>query len=99
HITLQYWAIYGETGRPNPADASLKPLSGALQQVQRVHGDLAFSVQHTENITGQAGTSAGLKGCMLEISENLRPRGDGLDLMANILFRLPPIPNSTGASQ
>jgi hypothetical protein len=91
--------IYGEPGRPNAADASLKPLSAALQQVERVHGDLAFSVQDTATITGQAGTSAGVKGGMLEISENLRPRGDGLDLMANISFRLPPIPNSSGPPQ
>jgi hypothetical protein len=98
-ITLQYWVIYGEPGRPNAADASLKPLSAALQQVERVHGDLAFSVQDTATITGQAGTSAGVKGGMLEISENLRPRGDGLDLMANISFRQPPIPNSSGPPQ
>src|SRR4029078_11623510 len=76
-ITLQYWVIYGEPGRPNAADASLKPLSAALQQVERVHGDLAFSVQDTATITGQAGTSAGVKGGMLEISENLSPHRHG----------------------
>ena len=98
-ITLQYWVIYGEPGKPNAADASLKPLSAALQQLERVHGDLAFSVQDTATITGQAGTSAGIKGGVLQVSENLRPRDDGLDLMAQISFRLPPIPGESGPPQ
>jgi hypothetical protein len=98
-IALQYWVIYGEPGKSNAADASLKPLSAALQQLERVHGDLAFSVLDTATITAQAGTSAGVKGEVLQISENLRPRGDGLDLTASISFRLPPIPNHSSPPQ
>jgi hypothetical protein len=93
-VTLQYWVIYGEPGKPDAADASLKPLSTVLQQLERTHGELGFSVQDTATITGQAGTSARAGGGSLEINENLRASGDSLDLMTQISFARKPVVHS-----
>jgi len=93
-VTLQYWVIYGEPGKPDAADASLKPLSTVLQQLKRVHGDLGFSVQDTATITTQAGTNARAGGGSLEVNQNLRASGDGLDLVTQISFARKPVVHS-----
>jgi len=90
-VTLQYWVIYGSPGKPDAADPSLKPLKDVLQQLERVHGELGFSVQDTASVTGQSGTSANFAGGSLQISSNLHASGDNLDLMAQISFARQPV--------
>src|SRR4029077_3229686 len=48
--TLQYWVLYGVPGKPDATDASLKPLNAVLQQLERLHGELGFSVQDAVSI-------------------------------------------------
>jgi hypothetical protein len=94
-ITLQYWVLYGDPGKP---DAALKPLSSVLEQLKRVHGEFGFSVQDTATITGLAGTNAAARGGALEINENLRANGDSLDLIAQISFKQPFAPANGGSA-
>jgi hypothetical protein len=54
-VTLQYWVIYGAPGKAAAADASLKPHGAVVQQLERMHGDLGFSVlDSTSLVTGRA---------------------------------------------
>ena len=54
-VTLQYWVLYGEPGKPDATDGSLKPINAVLQQLKRAHGELGFSVQDTVSMTSQYG--------------------------------------------
>lgn len=85
-VTLQYWVIYGEPGKPDATDASLKPLNAVLQQLERVHGELGFSLQDSVSITTQSGSSGGSRGGSLSVSESLRASGDDLDLSTSLQF-------------
>jgi hypothetical protein len=85
-VTLQYWVLYGAPGKPDAADGSLKPLSAVLQQLERVHGELGFSVQDTVSITTQSGASGGSRGGSLSVNETLRASGDDLDLATSLQF-------------
>jgi len=89
-VTLQYWVIYGVPGKPTAADDSLKPLASVIQQLERAHGELAFSLEDTARITAQSGTGASAAGGLLQINENVRVSGDSLDLAAQISFTAPP---------
>jgi len=90
-VTLQYWVIYGVLGKPDTADALLKPLSAVLQQLERVHGDLGFSVQDSSTITTQSGASGSAHGGSLNIDQTLRASGDNLDLIAHVTFARRPV--------
>jgi hypothetical protein len=93
-VTLQYWVLYGEPGKPDAADASLKPLNPVLQQLERVHGELGFSVQDTASITTQSGTSAIAGGGPLQINQRVHASGDAVDLAAQISFTRAPLSQS-----
>ena len=85
-VTLQYWVIYGTPGKPDAADSALRPLGPVLQQLERVHGQLRFSVEDTASITAQAGTSASAVGGALQISQRVGANGDNVDVTAQISF-------------
>jgi hypothetical protein len=93
-VTLQYWVIYGEPGKPDAADPVLKPLNAVLQQLERVHGELGFSVQDIATLTAQSGTSANAHGGALQINQAVRASGDGVDLSAEISFARKPVVQS-----
>jgi len=84
--TLQYWVIYGAPGKPAATDAALKPPAAVVQQLERAHGDLSFSVVDTVSITTQSGAIGVAKGGSLNIDESLRSSGDDLDLNAHLQF-------------
>ena len=90
-VTLQYWVLYGIPGKPDAADASLKPLGAVLQQLERVHGELRFSVLDNVNITTQSGASGSSHGGSLNIDETVRAGGDDLDLIARLNFAPRPL--------
>jgi hypothetical protein len=93
-VTLQYWVIHGEPGKPDAASAALKPLDAVLQQLERAHGELGFSVQDTATITAQSGTSAMAAGGALQIGERVRATGDSVDLSAQLSFTQQPMSQS-----
>jgi hypothetical protein len=90
-ITLQYWVIYGAPGKPSAADAALKPLGAVVQQLERAHGDLGFSVLDTTSLTTQSGSSGGTRGGTLNVDQTPRASGDDLDLTARLEFAPKPI--------
>ncbi|HVS25427.1 MAG TPA: hypothetical protein VMU03_16995 [Gammaproteobacteria bacterium] len=90
-VTLQYWVIYGEPGKPDAADASLKPLSAVLQQLERAHGELGFFVQDTVSITMQSGAAGSSHGGSLNVDQSLRASGENLDLFARLQFAPRPL--------
>jgi hypothetical protein len=90
-VTLQYWVIYGAPGKPAGADAALEPLGAVVQQLERAHSELAFSLLDTTSLTTQAGSSSGAHGGSLNIDQNLRASGDNLDLAARIEFAPRPL--------
>ncbi len=88
-VTLQYWVLYGEPGKPDATDGSLKSINAVLQQLKRSHDELGFSVQDTVSMTSQFGGVS--KGGPLTVNETLRPRGDDLDLVASLAFAPRPL--------
>jgi hypothetical protein len=90
-VTLQYWVLYGEPGKPDATDGSLKPINAVLQQLKRAHGELGFSVQDTVSITTQSGFSGVSKGGPLTVNETLRASGDDLDLLVSLAFAPRPL--------
>lgn len=90
-VTLQYWVIYGAPGKPAAADAALKPLDAVVQQLQRAHGDLAFSLLDTTSLVTQSGSNSGAHGGSLNVSQSPRANGDDLDLSARIEFAPKPV--------
>jgi len=90
-VTLRYWVLYGVPGKPDAADGSLKPLDAVLQQLERVHGELGFSVQDTVSITTQSGASGVSRGGSLNVNEFVRASGDELDLSAGLEFAPRPL--------
>ena len=90
-VTLQYWVIYGAPGKPDSVDASLKPLSAVLQQLERVHGELGFSMQDATSLTTQSGASGSVHGGSLDIDQTLRATGEALDLIAHVQFARKPV--------
>ena len=88
-ITLQYWVLYGDPGKPDAADASLKPLDAVLQQLKRVHGELGFSVQDTARLTAQSGSVTKSTGGALRIDQSVRAHDDSLDLATQLSFVWP----------
>jgi hypothetical protein len=87
--TLQYWVLYGEPGKPDATDGSLKPINAVLQQLKRAHGELGFSVLDTVSMTSQFGGVS--KGGPLTVNETLRTSGDDLDLLASLAFAPRPL--------
>lgn len=79
-VTLQYWLLYGEPRKPDAEDPRLEPLDTVLQQLERVHGSLGFSVRDATSITTQSGTSAESFGGGLQIDQEVRVNGDSADL-------------------
>jgi hypothetical protein len=90
-VTLQYWVIYGEPGKPDAAGPALKPLGAVLQQLERTHGELGFSVEDTASVTSQSGTTAKYAGGPLGINQTARATGDTVDLAAELSFHRPPV--------
>jgi len=90
-VTLQYWVIYGAPGKPAAPDSALLPLDAVVQQLQRAHGDLSFSLLDTTTLTTQSGSSGGARGGSLNIDQNPRATGNDLDLTARIEFAPKPI--------
>jgi hypothetical protein len=85
-VELQYWVIYGAPGKPAGADASLKPPTAVLQQLERAHGDLSFSVLDTVSLTTQPGGIGVARGGSLSIDEGTHSSGADLDLNAHLQF-------------
>jgi hypothetical protein len=90
-VTLQYWVIYGAPGKPAAADASLKPLAAVVQQLERAHGDLGFSLLDTTSLMTQSGSSSGAHGGSLNVDQSVRASGDDLDLSARLEFAPKPL--------
>jgi hypothetical protein len=90
-VTLQYWVIWGEPGKPDAAGPALKPLDAVLKQLERAHGELGFSLQDTTSITAQSGTSAATRGGAFQINQTVRATGDGVDLSAQLSFARAPV--------
>lgn len=90
-VTLQYWVIYGAPGKAD-ADPALRPLAPVLQQLERAHGQLSFSLEDTTSITAQSGTSASAVGGSLQINQRADASGDGVDVAAQISFARRPFP-------
>jgi hypothetical protein len=91
-VTLQYWVLYGEPGKPGAPDAVLKPLDPVLQQLQRVNGPIGFAVRDTTTITTQSGTNASAKGDALQINESVRVNGDNVNVAIQLTFAPRPQP-------
>jgi hypothetical protein len=90
-VTLQYWVISGTPGMPNSADAALRPLSGVLEQLERLHGDLGFAVEDSVSLSTQSGTLGLSGGGPFEIAQNVRANGDALSGSLKIAFHEPQI--------
>jgi hypothetical protein len=90
-VTLQYWVIYGAPGKASTADPALKPLSAVVQQLERTHGDLAFSVLDTTSLMTQSGSSGGAHGGSLNVDQTIRVSGDDLDLLGRLEFAPKPL--------
>ena len=90
-VTLQYWVIYGAPGKPSTADPALKPLSAVVQQLERTHGDLAFSLLDSTSLMTQSGSSGGAHGGSLNVDQTIRASGDDLDLLARLEFAPKPL--------
>jgi hypothetical protein len=90
-VTVQYWVVYGTPGKPAAADPSLKPLDAVVQQLQRAHSDLSFSLLDTTSLTMQSGSSGGARGGTLNVDQTPRVSGEDLDLTARLEFAPKPI--------
>ena len=97
-VTLQYWVIYGAPGKAVDTDPALRPLAPVLQQLERAHGELGFSLQDTTSITAQSATSASAVGGPLQISQRVAASGDTVDVMAQISFKRQPVSQSLDVS-
>ena len=97
-VTLQYWVLYGEPGKPDATDSSLKQVNAVVQQLKRAHGELGFSVQDTVSITTRSGASGNSKGGPLTVAESLRTSGDDLDLNASLAFAPRPLMSDLNVS-
>lgn len=88
-VTLRYWVIYGEPGKPD--DAGLEPLASVLAQLERVHGELGFSVEDFSGITTQSGANGSAAGGPLQINQTVRANGDSADAAIRLSFSRPPL--------
>jgi hypothetical protein len=96
-ITLQYWVISGAPGKPDAADAALKPLNPVLQQLEKLHGELGFKVEDSAMLTTQSGTRGQNGGGAFEVIENVRANGDSVNADIRLKFtRFPTAPPAQG---
>ena len=96
-VTLQYWVLYAESGKPDAPDAALKQLAPVLQQLERTRGDLGFSVLDSTSLTTQSGTTANSRGGALQIT-NQRVRANGDTVNAAIQLSFSPLPAGASAA-
>jgi hypothetical protein len=89
-VTLQYWVLSGMPGKPDSADAALRPLSPVLQQLERLHGELGFAIEDSVTLTTQSGTVGFSRGGPFDVTQNVRVNGDDLSGGLNIGFQRPP---------
>lgn len=85
-VTLEYWVIYGEPRKPDASDAALKQLDSVLQQVERTHGELGFSVLDSTTLTTQSGTTANAHGGALQINQRVRANADSVSAAIQLTF-------------
>jgi hypothetical protein len=90
-VTVQYWVIYGAPGKPSAADASLQPLDAVVQQLERTHAGLGFSVLDSTSLVTQSGSSGSAHGGSLNIDQTVRASVDDLALSAQIGFARRPV--------
>ena len=83
-VTLQYWVIYGAPGKPAAPDAQLP--TAVLQQLERAHSDLSFSVLDTVSLTTQPGGVGVARGGSLSIDQGTHSSGADLDLNTHLQF-------------
>jgi hypothetical protein len=89
-VTLQYWVISGTQGKPDAADAALRPLSSVLQQIEKLHGELGFAVEDSATLVSQSGAVALSRGGPLDVTQNVRVNGNTLAGGFRISFQRPP---------
>jgi hypothetical protein len=74
-VTLRYWAVLGTKGSPQDSriggDNMEVPeiLSGVLDELRRVHGDLAFRLYGNATLVSESGQKGDLSGETLNISQ------------------------------
>lgn len=85
-VTLEYWVIYGEPRKPNAPTAAPKQLDSVLQQLERTHGDLGFSVLDSTTLTTQSGTNANARGGALQINQRVRANADSVSVDIQLTF-------------
>jgi len=83
-VTLQYWVIYGAPGKPAGPDGQLP--TAVLQQLERAHSDLSFSVLDTVSLTTQPGGVGVARGGSLSIDQGTHSSGADLDLNTHLQF-------------
>jgi hypothetical protein len=87
-VTLRYWAILGGPGADN-GSLVRGPLGPVLQQLKRVHGDLAFKVAGAVALTSESGLPAKADGGPLGVSQYARVAGDSLSAQMDLEFKEP----------
>ncbi|HZF29769.1 MAG TPA: hypothetical protein VE907_11655 [Gammaproteobacteria bacterium] len=95
-VTLEYWVIYGEPRKPDATNAALKQLASVLQQLERTHGELGFSVLDSTALTTQSGTNAGTHGGALQINQHVGANADSVSVAIQLTFS--PLPADANAA-
>jgi hypothetical protein len=93
-VTLRYWAVLGTKGSPQDSSigaigAGMKVpeiLSGVLDQLRGVHGDLAFRLYGNATLVSESGQEGGLSGETLNISQRAYVQESKLNVELGIRF-------------
>jgi hypothetical protein len=85
-LTLNYWVISGVRGAPDSDPAALRPLGSVLAQLERLNGELGFSVVDKRSVTSNSGGTASLAGSSWNIEQDATVIDTQLN--ARIMFQL-----------
>jgi hypothetical protein len=90
-VTLRYWAVLGTKGSPQDSriggDMEVPEiLSGVLDELRRVHGDLAFRLYGNATLVSESGQEGDLSGETLNISQRAYVQESKLNVELAVRF-------------
>lgn len=90
-VTLRYWVVSGVQGKADANQPGLKELTPVLAQLERLHGDLGFTLVDSVTLSTESGNVAQLGGTSpLEVEQSVRVNGSSLS--ANIKLEFHELP-------
>lgn len=96
-VTLRYWAVLGiresapDLGVGRPGTEVPEFLSGVLDELRRVHGDLAFHLSGNATLVSESGQPAEIGGEPLNIRQlaYVQPSALNVELRIRFIYRVP----------